>query len=138
MSFSESMSLLVALHLSSVKSSKRLDRSLSVHGISFNEFLVLHFLTVAHKQTLNRTEIAENLGITASGATRLLNPMDKNHLVEKQSNPRDARVSLVKLTDTGEQIYKDAFTSFQHTSESMLPEARQYQIETVLTFLNKI
>ncbi|GAB5379983.1 MAG: hypothetical protein Alis3KO_15270 [Aliiglaciecola sp.] len=138
MNLSESMSLLAALQLAAVKASKRLDRCLSLHGISFNEFLALHFLSEAHLNTLNRTEIAEYLGITASGATRLLNPMDKNHLVEKQSNPRDARVSLVKLTETGKQVYKDAFTSFQHSAESMLPEARQYQIETVLSFLNKL
>lgn len=138
MSFSESMSLLVSLQLASTKASKRLDRCLSLHGISFNEFLVLHFLNHVNLKTLNRTEIAEQLGITASGVTRLLNPMEKIHLLEKQSNPRDARVSLVRISETGEQIYKDAFTSFQHAAESMFPEARQYQVETVLSFLNKI
>lgn len=136
--FTESMILLTQLSLTAVRLNKKLDRSLAVHGISFNEFLIMHFLAQANLNTLSRIELAESLGITASGITRMLNPMEKNHIVEKQSLARDARVSLVKLTDTGSKLYKDAFVSFQHNAQSLLPEVRQYQAETVLGFLTKL
>jgi len=137
-SFTEPMSILAELNLTAVRMAKKLDRGFSVHGISFNEFLIMHFLTQSQQATLSRIELAESLGITASGITRMLNPMEKNHLVDKQSNPRDARVSLVKLTDTGKKLYAEAFNSFEHQAQSLLPDIRQYQAETLLAFLSKL
>ena len=132
------MSILMDLHLNAIKMGKKLDRALSLHGVSFNEFLIMLFLSAANQHTTSRIELAELLGITASGITRLLNPMEKNGIVEKQSNPRDARVSLVKLTTSGFSLYQDCFRTFELQSADMLPEMRQYQADTVLAFLKSI
>lgn len=137
-SFSDEMSILMQLNLSAIKASKRLDRALSLHGLSFNEFLIMHFLVQANQQTTSRIELAESLGITPSGITRMLNPMEKNRIIKKESNPRDARVSLVKLTEAGATLYSDCFTSFKLQASTMLPDLRQYQAETVLTFLKSV
>ena len=56
---------------------KRVDQYLSVHGISFSEFLVLYHLSQAPNMTMRRIDLAECIGLTASGVTRLLNPMEK-------------------------------------------------------------
>jgi len=71
-------------------------------------------LDAAPDKTLRRIELADSIGITASGVTRLLAPMEKIKLISKLSNPRDARVSLVKLSKVGEQLFKDASVSFMH------------------------
>ncbi len=63
---------------------KKIDRNLSVHGISFSEFLVLHHLQCAPNMTMRRIDLAECIGLSASGITRLVNPMQKNHLVQKE------------------------------------------------------
>ena len=80
---------------------KRVDQQLSVHGISFTEFLVMHHLYDAPNKTMRRIDLAECIGFSASGVTRLVNPMEKNHLVRKEINARDARVSLVRLSTIG-------------------------------------
>ena len=88
--------------------SKRLEHQLSIHGISFTEFLVMHHLSISPTYSLRRIELAEKVNLSASGVTRLLQPMEKIGLVEKEANKRDARVSLVKLSETGKTIYAEA------------------------------
>ena len=69
---------------------------------------------------MRRIDLAQKLGLTASGITRLVAPMEKIGLVEKEANPRDARVSLVKITKAGETILADASISLEQKSQSVL------------------
>lgn len=112
--------LIISLALLQTKILKRIDNQLSLHGISFSEFMVLYHLNRAPQKTMRRIELAENIGLSASGVTRLLNPMEKIKLVQKELNPRDARVSLVKLSGTGEQILNDAMISFDQSTDLIL------------------
>lgn len=102
------------------KIQKRIGGALSVHGIGLSEYLVLNQLYTAPTRNMRRSDLAEQVGLTPSGITRLLNPMEKIGLVEKEENPRDARVSLVTLSPAGKQVFEDAQTSFAHASAALL------------------
>lgn len=101
------------------KIQKQVGGALYVHGIGLSEYLVLNQLFIAPTQKLRRSDLAERVGLSPSGITRLLNPMEKIGLVQKEENPRDARVSLVTMSETGKQIYKDAQVSFDHASAAV-------------------
>ena len=100
--------------------------------------MVLHHLHYAQNQVMSRTELADAVNLTASGVTRLLIPMEKIHLVEKEKNNRDARVSLVKLTFTGRDIYKYAFLSCKNTFDEVVNDISPKQLSTVLDVLKKL
>jgi len=117
---------------------KQMDLCLSYQGISFTEFLIMHHLYASPLHTMRRIELAEHVGITASGVTRLLAPMEKNRIVEKEKNPRDARQSLVKLSATGQQLYRDSLIGFTDFSERKLESWSPKQIEQVVGLLRKI
>jgi DNA-binding MarR family transcriptional regulator len=104
------------------KIQKRIGGALSLHGIGLSEFLVLHQLFIAPEQTMRRVDLAEQVGLTPSGITRLLNPMEKIGLIEKENNPRDARVSLVALSIAGKRVYQEAQVSFQHASTTLFEQ----------------
>jgi DNA-binding MarR family transcriptional regulator len=70
-------------------------------------------------QKMRRIDLAEKIGLSPSEITRLLNPMEKISLIEKEDNPRDARVSLVALSNAGKRVYEEAKTSFQHASTAI-------------------
>lgn len=110
---------LVALHS---KIQRLLVGPLSCHGISLTEYLVLRQLHQSPNKKLRRIDLAQQVGISASGVTRLLNPMQKVGLISKEEVARDARVSLVTLTSTGENILKDASISFDQTAQSFLEQ----------------
>jgi len=118
--------------------SKQIDRSLSIHGISITEFMTLHQLMLAPQQTLSRIELANSIHLTASGVTRLLNPLEKIHLVEKEKNSRDARMSLVKLSKTGAKIYKEALVTCNHVAEAHLKSITDKQALNLSALLSKI
>ena len=111
-SFNQATQFLIEHMRLTQKFTRSADGALSVHGISLTEYLIMYALSRAPSQTMRRIELAEAVGITASGVTRLLAPMEKIKLVEKEVNPRDARVSLVRLSTTGIEIFGDASVSF--------------------------
>lgn len=117
---------------------RKVDSQLSVHGISFTEYLIMYHLANAPQSTLRRIELAEAVGISASGVTRLLAPMEKLHLVAKQSNPRDARVSLVKLSKTGSRLFAESSTSLEHLSGQLCSAVSVPELRTLLALSARI
>ena len=88
---------------------RRFDRPLSGgHGLSLNDFILLDHLDRAPDHQLRRVDLADRVGLSPSGVTRLLAPLERIGLVERRSDPADARVSLAALTPTGERHVADA------------------------------
>jgi DNA-binding MarR family transcriptional regulator len=104
------------------KIQKRIGSALSVHGLGLTEYLVLHQLFIVPNQTMRRVDLAEQVGLSPSGITRLLNPMEKIGLINKEDNPRDARVSLVALSIAGKRIYQEAQISYQHAATTIFEQ----------------
>ena len=99
---------------------KKQDSWLMAHGISYREFLIMLQLRDSSDRHLKRIDLAERVGLSASGITRLLNPMEKIGLVAKEQGARDARFSLVRLTGAGEELLQDAEASFNARSDELL------------------
>ncbi len=114
--------------LLAAKLSKKMGNSLSIHGISLTEYLVMHFLDNAPYKAVSRIDLADHVGMSASGITRLLAPMEKNGLVEKEANPRDARQSLVKLSQVGQRVLQEARVSFSHIADQLTASLSQHQL----------
>lgn len=74
--------------------SKKLDAWLG--WLWFNDFIVLYYLSKAPEQKLRRIDLADKVWMTASWITRLLAPMEKIWLINKET-AEDARVSIVSL-----------------------------------------
>ncbi|MGA9573422.1 MAG: MarR family transcriptional regulator [Lysobacterales bacterium] len=117
---------------------KRVDSGLSIHGISFTEYLVMCQLSRAPANTMRRIDLAESIGLSASGITRLLIPMEKIGLVKKEENPRDARVSLVRLSNAGAQMFKDASVSFGHSADLIMQAIDDKQLEQLARITEKL
>lgn len=120
------------------KLAKRVGNRLSVHGISLTEYLVMHYLDASPQKAVPRIELAEHLGMSASGVTRLIAPMEKNKMIDKAANPRDARQSLVKLSNTGQRLYKDASVSFEHITSDLVGSLTQSEQEKILKLYGKL
>jgi DNA-binding MarR family transcriptional regulator len=112
--------LLIQLTNLQAKFQKTLTAGLSPHGISVTEYLVLRQLVEAPGKKLRRIDLAQAVGLTPSGVTRLLNPMEKIGLVSKEAGARDARVSLVAIAPAGETIYRESSVAFAETSKELL------------------
>ncbi|WP_294326711.1 MarR family transcriptional regulator [uncultured Chryseobacterium sp.] len=94
--------------------------SLSAHGLGFNDFVILYILNQSSESKMRRIDLAEKIGVTASGITRLLNPLEKTGLVARETNERDARVSYVVITATGKKIFEEAKITAEHATKDIL------------------
>ncbi len=120
------------------KLSKRVGNHLSAHGISLTEYLVMHYLDNSPRKAVPRIELAEHMGMSASGITRLTAPLEKNRIIEKVANPRDARQSLVKLSKTGQRLYGEASISFDHIANELVGSISLGQQEKIVELYDKV
>ena len=118
--------------------SKKVGNRLSVHGISLTEFLIMDYLSTAPHKAVSRIELAEYIGMSASGITRLISPMEKNKIVEKTANLRDARESLVQLSETGQRLHGEALVSFEHIANDLISNINQSQIAKTVELYDKL
>jgi DNA-binding MarR family transcriptional regulator len=118
---------------------RRLDNGLSsVHGLSFADFMILYYLERAPGGKLRRVDLAERLGLTASGVTRSLLPLEKLGLVTRQPDPRDARVGYASLTDSGSQLLGYALTSVRSISQDATEQVPPEEIEVASALLARL
>lgn len=98
-------------------------RRLEVQGLSLNELAALSRLAEAPDRTRRRQDLADALGLTPSGVTRLLAPLEKLGYVTRVADPRDARLALVVLTDAGAERTRDAVVQAEERATTLLDHA---------------
>ncbi|MCW1963989.1 MarR family winged helix-turn-helix transcriptional regulator [Chryseobacterium viscerum] len=108
---------------------------LSVHGLGFNDFVILYILNSSSESKMRRIDLAEKTGLTASGVTRLLNPLEKIGLIARETNERDARVSYVVITSNGKKIFEEAKRSAEHITKEILSSKKNKSLKMVNEFL---
>lgn len=116
--------------------SYRFDRALG--GLGFTEFLILLALEEAPGKELSRIALAQEIGFTASGITRLLLPMHKVHLVTDGASTGDARVRMVKATAAGKEKLADEMKRLQFLTDELLPEGSKREAEHFTKHLKDI
>ncbi|MFG2845381.1 MarR family winged helix-turn-helix transcriptional regulator [Kitasatospora sp. NPDC048296] len=99
---------------------KRFDAGLSgLHGVSLSDFTLLLHLAQAPGGRMRRVDLAEALGLTASGVTRGLAPLERIGLVSREAAARDARVTYAALTPTG----RERLTEMLYTARQVAADA---------------
>ena len=114
----------------------RFDRALG--GLSLTEFLVLLSLEQAPDRQLRRIELAEQVGLTASGITRILLPMAKIHLVKDGKVSDDARVRTVEATKAGREKLNDERARLNFLADELLPDGKKKDLITITEFLKEL
>jgi DNA-binding MarR family transcriptional regulator len=131
-----SVKLIIGLAKTQTILSNRFDRGLG--GLGFSEFLILYHLAQAAEQKMRRVDIADKIGLTASGVTRQLLPMEKVHYVKSGPNENDARVRWVIITDAGKQRLTEALERLELLSEEIIINCADKKLNQFTEFINEI
>jgi DNA-binding MarR family transcriptional regulator len=100
---------------------RRLDSSLgSIRGVSLAEYRLLRALADAPNSQASRVDLAQAVGLTPSGVTRALRPMEKLGIVSTLKSKRDARLALAALTPAGRELVDDASGVVDDTMKVLL------------------
>ena len=81
------------------------------HGLTINDYECLLYLAHAEEGRVRRVDLAEQLILTASGVTRLLDGLEQAGWVERASCASDRRVTYAVLTDAGRAKLQEAADS---------------------------
>jgi len=105
---------------------KRLDSALgAVRGISFAEYRLLRALSDAPGSWASRVDLAHAVGMTPSGVTRALRPLEKLGYVTTAKSKRDARLALASLTPPGRDLVNDASGVVDDMMKTVLERSRK-------------
>jgi DNA-binding MarR family transcriptional regulator len=92
----------VALVRTHATATRALNAQLSAdHGLTVSDYEVLLRLSGAPDHRLRRVDLAEQVLLTASGITRLLDGLERQGWVERGACDSDRRVVYAVLTDAG-------------------------------------
>ena len=109
------------------------------HGLTISDYEVLLRLARAPDRRMRRVDLSEQVVLTASGITRLLDGLERGGLVERGSCASDRRVVYAVLTDAG-------LTTVREASRSHVAQIDQFfgehfdgdQLETVGDLLSRL
>lgn len=71
------------------------------HGLTVNDFECMLMLARAEDRRMRRVDLAQQLVLTASGVTRLLDGLEQEGWVDRATCAADRRVTYAVLTDEG-------------------------------------
>jgi DNA-binding MarR family transcriptional regulator len=119
---------------------RRLDRELvENHGLTINDYEVLFRLSRATGCMMRRVDLAQQVLLTPSGITRLLEGLQRCGYVEKASCESDARVVYAKLTDAGHEKLTDATEDHVAAIRALFGERLSNdELETLRSFLERL
>ncbi len=133
---SKTLSFLLNLARVHAVLARRFDSSLG--GVGMSDFLILYHLSTAEGETMRRIDLAEKIGLTASGVTRLLAPMEKIGLIKRSTDKNDARVSYVTLAPGGKRVYSEALDRAEIFCEDRFNPAATQKISKLSPLLDEI
>jgi DNA-binding MarR family transcriptional regulator len=106
------VSAFAALLRAHAAATRRLNAQLTAdHGLTISDFEVLLRLVDAPDRRMRRVDLAQQVILTASGITRLLDGLERAGLVERDSCAGDRRVVYAVLTDAGLAKLREASAS---------------------------
>jgi len=118
---------------------RRLDTVLGGHhGLSFSDFMLLQHLARAPGGRLRRVDLAERQGLTASGVTRTLLPLEKTGWVARQTDERDARVGYAVITAGGHELLDNATLTAKEACADLLRHAQADQLAALGAVLGNL
>ena len=115
---------------------RRFDSGLN--GLSLSEFTMLYHLSQAPSGRMRRTDLADAVGLTQSGITRLLAPMEKIGLIKREQDATDARVSYVAMASGGKSKFADTLDHAERLAEKFIPAGKNKELEKFRILLEQI
>ena len=111
-----------------------ISRKFQSQGLSLIDVMVLYAISEASEEKMRCVDLADRVGLTASGVTRLLGPLEKFGVIKRVSNEYDARSSYIVLTYSGKTMLKDAVNIMGEQCEDLIPSTK----DTELSDANRI
>ncbi|WP_117211950.1 MarR family winged helix-turn-helix transcriptional regulator [Allorhizocola rhizosphaerae] len=112
---------LAALH---ARIEDRIERALqSAHGLSVNEFCLLHHLAGPNGRHTRMQQLAGKLVLSQSATTRLVDRLERRNLLTRVLSEEDRRGIYAEATEAGRKLLAEATPTHNAALDDALAEA---------------
>jgi DNA-binding MarR family transcriptional regulator len=111
-----------------------LDRQLRADaGISFDDFGILRPLWASPEGSVRMSELAESLSFSPSRLSHAVQRLEDKGWVVRERASDDGRSKLVRLTPTGQHVFRDAWPGHSHLIRTLLLDQLDGPSRAVIT-----
>jgi MarR family transcriptional regulator, lower aerobic nicotinate degradation pathway regulator len=121
------------LELASVRYRGRVRRQLNVNDEELSALLYL-----AHHGGVPQRQLGELTTLSRSGAGAMIQRLEQDGFVERQTHPDDRRVRLVELSAAGRARLRDAYADFDAMAENHLAGHAPVELDAFVTLLREL
>ena len=115
-----------------------LSRKFSMQGLGFGDLAVLNAIHQSPDGKIRRTDLADAVGLTASGVTRLLVPLEKIGVIRREIYERDARVSYAIMTRAGKELFENSIKQAEAKCDDLISDEQAKKIDLAATLLESL
>jgi DNA-binding MarR family transcriptional regulator len=137
---STSVEAFVALLRAHATVTRRLSAQLTAeHDLTLSDFEVLLRLSRAEDRRMRRVDLADQILLSASGVTRLLDGLERHGYVERAACASDRRVVYAVLTDAGlERLRTAAGSHFGQVDEYLGSRLEPDELTSLIALLDRL
>jgi len=119
---------------------RQLERELQAEqAMGLGEYEVLLTLAYSDARRLRMSELADRLALSRSGATRLVDRLESDRLVERMSCESDRRGQWAQLTESGlERLREASPTHLRGIGEHFLDRIPVGELQALRATLNRV
>lgn len=105
-------------------------------GLTTMQFAVLEVLY--HKGDLKIGEIIEKILSTGGNMTVVINNLEREKMIEKYTDPKDSRATLIHITETGKNKIEEIFPLYLTDLRDFFQRISEDEKLTLITILKKL
>jgi DNA-binding MarR family transcriptional regulator len=111
------------------------DAALRPHGLTFARYEALVLLVFSRQGSLPMNMMGQRLQLHPTSVTNIVDRLQADHLVERNSHPSDRRTTLVTITEAGRQRQKMATVALTDIDFGLigLDDTQTAQLTALLT-----
>jgi DNA-binding MarR family transcriptional regulator len=117
---------------------RRFAQLVEPHGISLQQYNVLHILRGAGQEGTPTLEIAERMIQKTPGITRLLDKLENKGLVRRKRCPEDRRQVLCWITEAGLLLLADLDSPLVDSGTQAMKSLSNSELRTLITLLDRV
>lgn len=96
------------------------EKFLSATPSDLNQREILAVRNLAKEEQMTMSELARAIKVAHSTATAVVDNLVRKQLVQRMPGPKDRRVVLVRLTDSGKEFYRDHVEAHQRLTTNLI------------------
>lgn len=111
---------------------------LSDLGLTASRFNTLQAIRLDPARSVTQNELGTRLTVTGASITGVLDRLERDNLVARESHPTDRRANVVRLTDDGEALIQHASNLHAIRTHELLEVLSDDEKETLVELLGRL